>query len=36
MPAAQRLIASPQPERVLTAAVAAMSGFRWLKGLLSI
>jgi hypothetical protein len=29
MPAATRLIAGPQPERVLAAALAAMSGFRW-------
>ncbi|KAF8057135.1 RH3A [Scenedesmus sp. PABB004] len=28
MPAAQRLLASPQPERVLAAALASMSGFR--------
>lgn len=29
MPAATRLIAGPHPERVLAAALAAMSGFRW-------
>lgn len=28
MPAASRLIAGPHPERVLAAALAAMSGFR--------
>jgi ATP-dependent RNA helicase DDX21 len=28
MPAATRLIAGPHPERVLAAALAAMSGFR--------
>jgi ATP-dependent RNA helicase DDX21 len=34
MPAAERLIASPQPERVLAAALAAMSGFRSVEVLL--
>lgn len=29
MPAASRLIAGPHPERVLAAALAAMSGFRY-------
>jgi ATP-dependent RNA helicase DDX21 len=28
MPAATRLMSSPQPERVLAAALASMSGFR--------
>jgi hypothetical protein len=32
MPAATRLMASPQPERVLAAALASMSGFRWVAG----
>ena len=33
MPAASRLIAGPHPERVLAAALAAMSGFRCGAGL---
>jgi hypothetical protein len=32
MPAATRLMASPQPERVLAAALASMSGFRSVAG----
>jgi ATP-dependent RNA helicase DDX21 len=36
MPAATRLIAGPHPERVLAAALAAMSGFRWVLSAASL